>query len=138
LQDLEDTVLGLEEALYRRRGKNEEVLEFPQVEKAHYGVNLGRGEKNARDRERPGVSGEGDISGAARSLERRSGEAPTRNQRLGRGEKAIWVCERGRVRREPLRNPEQLRQEQFHCGNPPSAAEPRILMCIQQAFWLDR
>src|SRR5579884_1534370 len=34
-----------------------------------------------------------------------------------------WV--RARVWRAPLRTPAQLRQLQFHCGNPPPAAEPR-------------
>lgn len=96
------------------------------------------GRKTPARGERPGFSGEGENSEVERICERRSGEALTRNQRFGREEKAIWVCERGRERSESVRRPEQLRQAQFHWGNPPSAAEPRILMCIQRAFWLDR
>jgi hypothetical protein len=34
-------------------------------------------------------------------------------------------CVRARVCSDPLRTPAQLRQLQFHCGNPPPAAEPR-------------
>jgi hypothetical protein len=29
-----------------------------------------------------------------------------------------------------LRTPSQFGQLQFHCGNPPPAAEPRTLICI--------
>ena len=44
------------------------------------------------------------------------------------GEKASWVWLRGVAWSSPERIPEQLRQAQFHCGKPPPAAEPRILM----------
>jgi len=37
------------------------------------------------------------------------------------------------VRTVPLRSPAQLRQLQFHCGNPPPAADPstRIFMALR-------
>jgi len=37
---------------------------------------------------------------------------------------AIEDCVRGRAFNVPRRTPSQLRQLQFHCGNPPPAAEP--------------
>jgi len=37
---------------------------------------------------------------------------------------AMEDCVRGVARRLPLRTPSQLRQLQFHCGNPPPAAAP--------------
>src|SRR5882724_5345830 len=45
-----------------------------------------------------------------------------------------WV--RGRARTVPARTPAQLRQLQFHCGNPPPAAAPRTLIfmgCTRRA-----
>ena len=57
---------------------------------------------------------EGASSLVVASWVRRSGEAPTRNQRLGAGEKAIWVWERGLAFRVPARKPAQFEQAQFH------------------------
>src|SRR5262249_53596741 len=62
---------------------------------------------------------------------RRSGEAPSKNQAEPSGEKAICACPRGRARSVPARRPLQLRQEQFHCGRPPPAAEPRTLIRME-------
>src|ERR1700731_1185542 len=63
--------------------------------------------------------------GFALSWARMSGEALTRVHACrSRPLTAIedWVL--GSARNVPLRTPEQLRQLQFHCGNPPPAAEP--------------
>jgi hypothetical protein len=38
---------------------------------------------------------------------------------------------RGFALTSPDRTPAQLRQLQFHCGNPPPAAEPRIVMRME-------
>ena len=53
-----------------------------------------------------------------------SGEALSRNQRRSSGLTATddWV--RGRAGREPSRTARHGGQVQFHCGNPPPAAEP--------------
>src|ERR1700730_2853443 len=72
----------------------------------------------------------GESSGVARICVLKSGEAPTRNQTWESGEKAIWVCVRGRPCRVPFLRRQQLLQLQFHCGKPPPAADPRILMRI--------
>src|SRR4051794_11200685 len=55
-----------------------------------------------------------------------SGEALTRTQSMPSSLTAIddWV--RLTASMVPLRTPSQLKQLQFHCGNPPPAAEPRI------------
>src|SRR5215472_4815508 len=76
----------------------------------------------------PGLSGLGASSGAERICTRRSGEAPTRNHTRSSGENTVCVCVRGRARNVPARIPLQLRQAQFHCGKPPPAAEPKILI----------
>src|ERR1700688_4845511 len=50
-----------------------------------------------------------------------------------------WVRARALIR--PLRQPPQLRQLQFHCGNPPPAAEPRmrtLTMAARKARGRDR
>ena len=56
-----------------------------------------------------------------------SGEAFTRIQRSPSLEIAIEDWVRGEKPGWPLRTAAQLWQRQFHCGNPPPAAEPRIL-----------
>ena len=61
---------------------------------------------------------------------RKSGEAFRRNQEAPSGETASCAWVRARPRRVPPRRRLQLRQAQFHWGNPPSAAEPRILTRI--------
>src|SRR5690606_11290844 len=43
---------------------------------------------------------------------------------------AIDDCVRGRALTVPARTPAQLRQWQFHCGNPPPAAEPSTVILI--------
>src|ERR1700692_2291266 len=71
----------------------------------------------------------------------RSGEAPARNHEEESALRAIWACVRGlklgltcvspRVfSRAFSRTATQFPHPQFHCGKPPPAAEPRILMCI--------
>ena len=62
---------------------------------------------------------------------RKSGEAFRRNQEEPSGEIASCAWVRARPRRVPSRRRLQLRQAQFHWGNPPSAAEPRTLTRIQ-------
>ena len=69
---------------------------------------------------------------------RRSGDAPSKNQIWPSGEKASWVCVRDVAFRVPERRLEQLRQPQFHCGKPPPAAEPRILICIAKIVSHDK
>ncbi|MNM65068.1 hypothetical protein D3C81_764910 [compost metagenome] len=57
-----------------------------------------------------------------------SGEALHSTQCTPSSDRAMddWV--RGVARRVPSRKPLQLTQLQFHCGNPPPAAEPRTWM----------
>ena len=42
----------------------------------------------------------------------------------------IEDCVRGCALIVPWRTPMQLKQLQFHCGNPPPAAEPKTRICI--------
>lgn len=44
---------------------------------------------------------------------------------------AIDDCVRGRALIVPRRRPSQLRQLQFHCGNPPPADEPSTLIFMR-------
>src|ERR1700722_9564552 len=81
-------------------------------------------------------SANGRSSLVATICERRSGEALINAQYIrlaysGLASMAICVCVRGRACSVPWRTPLQLRQAQFHCGKPPPAAEPRILMRIR-------
>jgi hypothetical protein len=62
--------------------------------------------------------------------ERKSGEAFNKNQARLSWHIATCVCVRALLLRVPSRKDLQLQQLQFHCGNPPPAAEPRIFMCI--------
>src|SRR4030095_5705722 len=55
-----------------------------------------------------------------------SGDASTRIQLAPSALTAIDDCVRARALMRPRRKPSQLRQLQFHCGNPPPAADPRI------------
>ena len=75
--------------------------------------------------------GGGASCGVATICVRRSGDAPSRNQTRPSGENANWVCVRVVALSVPARSPVQLRQPQFHCGKPPPAADPRILMCME-------
>ena len=60
-----------------------------------------------------------------------SGEALNRMpSREPAGRTKIDDCVRAFARTAPLRTPAQLRQLQFHCGKPPPAAEPRMVMCM--------
>ncbi len=72
----------------------------------------------------------GANSAVARICVRRSGEAPTRNQTPSIGENATCICERGRAFSVLSRMPAQFAHVQFHCGNPPPAADPNILICM--------
>src|SRR6266849_1981100 len=72
----------------------------------------------------------GANSGVASIWVRKSGLAETRNQAFasGSGENAICVCVREGPRKLPSRKRLQFAHVQFHCGKPPPAADPRILM----------
>src|SRR6266436_5698015 len=61
----------------------------------------------------------------------KSGDAPIRNHDLPSLLTATWVCERTLPRNCPPRTAWQFGQAQFHWGNPPPAAEPRIFTCIR-------
>src|SRR6267154_5658806 len=65
---------------------------------------------------------------------RRSGETPSRNQERPSCEIATWVCVRGFPAKEPTRTALQLAQAQFHWGNAPPAAEPRIFTFISASL----
>ena len=54
-----------------------------------------------------------------------SGDASKRIQLWPSALTAMDDCVRGRALMRPRRKPSQLRQLQFHCGNPPPAADPR-------------
>jgi hypothetical protein len=62
---------------------------------------------------------------SASSCWRASGDAFTRNHGPSPPRIAIDDCVRGRAR-APARAASHVGQRQFHCGNPPPAAEPRI------------
>src|SRR5688572_4753193 len=61
-----------------------------------------------------------------------SGDALSRNQLLPSALTATDSCVRAVAASVPARSPLQLKQPQFHCGNPPPAAEPntRTLMAL--------
>ncbi len=71
----------------------------------------------------------GCSTGCERICSRMSGEAlnstPSTSASL---RTKMEDCVRGFAFTAPLRTPLQLRQLQFHCGKPPPAAEPRIVM----------
>src|SRR5271163_3334328 len=73
-------------------------------------------------------------SGVASIWERRSGEAPSKNHESPSSVIATWVWERGLPWKVPARTAQQFAQAQFHCGNAPPAAEPRILTRISREF----
>src|SRR3954454_11676641 len=60
---------------------------------------------------------------------RRSGEALAKNHGPSAPRTAIDDCVRGRAS-VPVRAASHVGQRQFHWGNPPPAAEPRIRTCI--------
>src|ERR1700686_1861170 len=65
------------------------------------------------------------ASGNERSWARMSGDASTRIQLAPSALTAMEDCVLGRALMLPRRKPSQLLQLQFHCGNPPPAADPR-------------
>ena len=73
-------------------------------------------------------------AGLARICTRMSGEALMSTQSMPSSLTAMddWV--RLTAAMVPLRTPSQLKQLQFHCGNPPPAAEPRIRIFTADAF----
>src|SRR3954470_12105441 len=73
---------------------------------------------------------EGWSAGKDPSCAATSGEALSRNHRRPSALTATddWV--RARAGRDPSRTARHGGQAQFHCGNPPPAAEPRIRTCI--------
>src|SRR5208283_5036588 len=68
----------------------------------------------------------GSNSGNENICVRRSGLAFSSDHREPSALIASEHCVRAFARIDPVRNPEQLGQLQFHCGKPPPAAEPRI------------
>ena len=76
-------------------------------------------------------SARGWSSGVDSIWARRSGEAPSRNQCSESELIATCAWVRAFPRKVPARNERQLGQAQFHWGNPPPAAEPRILTYIE-------
>ena len=76
------------------------------------------------------VSSAGANSGLSRSCCRRSGEAFRRNHLPGAGETPTWACVRALPLNTPARSRLQFVHPQFHCGNPPPAAEPRTFTRI--------
>src|SRR5215510_9291905 len=57
-----------------------------------------------------------------------SGDALSRNHDPPSALTATLSCVRATARAVPSRSPRQFAQPQFHCGNPPPAAEPRTRM----------
>jgi hypothetical protein len=49
---------------------------------------------------------------------------------------ATCVCARGLPWKVPALTARQFAQAQFHCGNAPPAAEPRIFTCISASLQL--
>ena len=84
LQDLEDAVLGLEDALHRRRGKDEETLRPTQVEKAESGVNFRRGKKNAGNRRAAGAFRGGEELGPGQKLGAEIGRSADEEPKIGK------------------------------------------------------
>ena len=73
----------------------------------------------------------GCSAGLARICSRMSGEALNRMPSApSSGRTKIDDCVRGLARTPPERTPAQLRQLQFHCGKPPPAAVPSVVMRI--------
>ncbi len=70
------------------------------------------------------------MQGKARIWVRISGEALNSTQLTLSVLTAIEDCVRGLALILPLRKPSHIGQLQFHCGNPPPAAEPNTLICI--------
>src|SRR5689334_23401852 len=58
--------------------------------------------------------------------ERMSGDALTSNQSPAPALRQTDSCVRGVALIRPSRTPRQFVQAQFHCGNPPPAADPRM------------
>ena len=74
---------------------------------------------------RPGCSGGNDASCC-----RMSGDALKSTQSTPLPLTVIDDCVRACPRRVPSRSRRQLRQLQFHWGNPPPAADPSTCICI--------
>ena len=75
----------------------------------------------------PRVSPRGCKGGERRSCSGRSGDALIRSQSSPFAEMARLACVRGLTRRSPAHANRQTGQRQFHCGNPPPAAEPSTM-----------
>src|SRR5580700_784878 len=69
-------------------------------------------------------------SGVASICARRSGDAPSRNHERPSSVIATCVWLRGRPWNVPALTSRQFEQAQFHCGNAPPAADPRIFTRI--------
>ena len=68
VEDGEDAIFFLQDALNGRRGKGEEGLKFAEVQKTHNGVDVGAGKKNAGDREMGVFVGRGSEFGSREKL----------------------------------------------------------------------
>src|ERR1700733_10198432 len=69
-------------------------------------------------------------AGVASICKRKSGEVFNKNQVRSSSLTVTWVWVRLLPLKVPARTDLQLRQLQFHCGNPPPAADPKVFICI--------
>src|SRR5207249_4765748 len=67
-----------------------------------------------------------------------SGDALSRNQASPSALTATLSCRRASMRTDPSLAPRQLEQAQFHCGQPPPAADPSTRMSISPRALYDR
>ena len=78
------------------------------------------------------VPSRGCNSGVASIWERRSGDAPSKNQDFPSSLTATCAWERTLPGNLPLRTSWQFGHAQFHWGKPPPAAEPRIFTYMEE------
>jgi hypothetical protein len=118
-------------------------LELPQMQKPEHLIEIAAGEDHThselcltplsltalRSRRYPRES----SSAAPTICIRRSGEALSRNHFAWLLLPRDTVCA-DRSSAFPARISLQFRQAHFHCGNPPPAAVPRILICASQNY----
>ena len=108
-------------------------LKFAQQKQSEDMVEIGIGEHHARN---------GRLAHALARMQfrrsfdlaRRSGDAPSRNHERPSSVIATCVWVRGLPWNVPALTARQFAQAQFHCGNAPPAAEPRIFTRISREF----
>ena len=134
MQHAEHRIVFAENAANRSGGIDAQRLQFAQQKQSEYVIEIGIGEHYARNRA-TGARRRADAIQAWLRFARAGQE--TRRAETTSGPSCViatWVWVRGLPWKVPARMARQFAQAQFHCGNAPPAADPRIFTCISGEF----